>query len=69
MNINKVLMSRNIEIVEKVVEAILKKLQLDTPRPEFADVIKLLIGNQLLLAHLRAIGACHVGNESGTAAL
>ena len=65
MNINESSTAGNAEVME----AVLQELHLDMSMSEFAREIKLVAGDQLSLAHLRSVGACHAGNEAGASAL
>ncbi|KAI0054708.1 hypothetical protein BV25DRAFT_1903821 [Artomyces pyxidatus] len=65
MNINEASTRGNAEVVE----AIFKELKKDMSDPLFGETIKLLAGDQLSIARLRAIAANRAGNEGGASAL
>ena len=65
ININESPTASNIEIID----AILKRLKLNTLGPHFANEIKLVAGDQFLLAHLHLVSVCCIGNETGTTVL
>lgn len=47
-----------------VLTALLEELRLDMNDPNFAEFVKLVAGDQLSIARMRAIAAARVGNES-----
>lgn len=65
MNINESSTSGNAEVVD----AMFKELGMDMSKPEFVEQVKLLAGDQLSIARLRAVAANRAGNEGGASAL
>ncbi|KAH9172322.1 hypothetical protein EDB89DRAFT_2114193 [Lactarius sanguifluus] len=65
MNINEASTMGNAEVIDAVME----ELNVDTSRPEFCENLKLVAGDQLSIARLRAILATRAGNECGASSL
>ncbi|KAA1476504.1 hypothetical protein DENSPDRAFT_785151 [Dentipellis sp. KUC8613] len=65
MNINEASTSGNAEVVD----AILKELRIDTSKPEFAEKLRPIAGDQLSIARLRSVAASRAGNEGGASAM
>lgn len=65
MNINEASTMGNAEVVDAVME----ELEVDTTKPDFCVNLKLLAGDQLSIARLRAVLAARAGNEGGAPSL
>ena len=65
MNINEASTMGNAEVIEAVME----ELGVDTSKPDFSENLKLVAGDQLSIARLRAVLAARAGNEGGTSSL
>ncbi|KAH9051116.1 hypothetical protein EDB83DRAFT_2627558 [Lactarius deliciosus] len=65
MNINEASTMGNAEVIDAVME----ELNVDTSRPEFCENLKLVAGDQLSIARLRAVLAARAGNECGASSL
>ncbi|KAH9177542.1 hypothetical protein EDB89DRAFT_2064518 [Lactarius sanguifluus] len=65
MNINEASTMGNAEVVDAVME----ELNVDTSKPDFCENLKLVAGDQLSIARLRAVLAARAGNEGGASSL
>jgi hypothetical protein len=65
MNINEASTIGNAEVIDAVME----ELSVDTSKPEFCGNLKLIAGDQLSIARLRAVLAARAGNEGGASSL
>ncbi|KAH9161003.1 hypothetical protein EDB89DRAFT_1861941 [Lactarius sanguifluus] len=65
MNINEASTMGNAEVINVVME----ELNIDTSKPEFCENMKLVAGDQLSIARLRAVLAARAGNECGALSL
>ena len=65
MNINEASTMGNAEVIDAVME----ELNVNTSKPEFCENLKLVAGDQLSIARLRAVLAARVGNEGGASSL
>ncbi|KAH9011428.1 hypothetical protein EDB83DRAFT_2234081 [Lactarius deliciosus] len=65
MNINEASTMGNAEVIDAVME----ELNVDTSKPEFCENLKLVAGDQLSIARLRAVLAARAGNECGASSL
>jgi hypothetical protein len=65
MNINESSVTGNADVIN----TIMKELNLPISKDEVVDTIKLISGDQLSIARLRAVAAERAGNEGGATAL
>ena len=65
MNINEASTIGNAEVVNAVME----ELNVDMSKPKFCENLKLVAGDQLSIARLRAVLAARAGNEGGASSL
>jgi hypothetical protein len=65
MNINESSTSGNADVIA----AIMKELNIQLSKDEFVETVKLVAGDQLSIARLRAVAAERAGNEGGATAL
>jgi hypothetical protein len=65
MNINEASTVGNAEVIDAVME----ELSVDTSKPEFCGNLRLIAGDQLSIARLRAVLAARAGNEGGASSL
>ncbi|KAH9015410.1 hypothetical protein EDB84DRAFT_1671051 [Lactarius hengduanensis] len=65
MNINEASTMGNAEVIDAVME----ELNVDASKPEFCENLKLVAGDQLSIARLRAVLAARAGNECGASSL
>lgn len=65
MNINEASTIGNAEVINAVME----ELGVDTSKPDFCGNLKLIAGDQLSIARLRAVLAARAGNEGGASSL
>ncbi|KAH9034580.1 hypothetical protein EDB85DRAFT_2144231 [Lactarius pseudohatsudake] len=65
MNINEASTMGNAEVIDAVME----ELNVDTSKPDFCENLKLVAGDQLSIARLRAVLAARAGNEGGASSL
>jgi hypothetical protein len=65
MNINEASTIGNAEVIDAVME----ELGVDTSKSDFCENLKLIAGDQLSIARLRAVLAARAGNEGGAASL
>ena len=65
MNINEASTTGNAEVIDAVME----ELNVDTLKPNFCKNLKLIAGDQLSIACLRAVLAARAGNKSGASSL
>ena len=65
MNINEASTIGNAEVIDAVME----ELGVDTSKPDFCKNLKLVAGDQLSIARLRAVLAARAGHEGGSSSL
>ncbi|KAH9003933.1 hypothetical protein EDB83DRAFT_2237225 [Lactarius deliciosus] len=65
MNINEASTIGNAEVIDAVME----ELNVDTSKSDFCENLKLVAGDQLSIARLRAVLAARAGNEGGASSL
>ncbi|KAH9034017.1 hypothetical protein EDB83DRAFT_2507841 [Lactarius deliciosus] len=65
MNINEASTMGNAEVIDAVME----ELNVDTSKPDFCENLKLVAGDQLSIARLRAVLAARAGNKGGASSL
>ena len=65
MNINEASTIGNAEVIDAVME----ELRVDMSNPNFGENLKLIAGDQLSIARLRAVLSARAGNEGGAASL